>query len=228
MKRAALFLVLLVSPLNAATLRVVGPTAVDQFKLVQLRVDGDPKDAGFIWDVFPDGIADLDESIPGRLIFTGPPGVYTVKLRVVDFTSKTITSSKLTVTIGGARPPGPTPIPPTPTDPLYVKVKAAYDVDPAPDKAILSAKLSVFYNTSATSKTSVYDQSITTVEMLRAKVRAQEAAVLTPTQLSGVRQVIGAELNSTLPVSGPLTEEVRYKIATEFYRAAAALDALTP
>lgn len=103
----------------AADPAIDGPTTVKQHKLVKLSPTGvESKNAGYIWDVHPFGVVDSDERPDGKLIFTAPPGTYTVTLRVVDFDTKRISTARSTVTIEGVAPvpppPGPTPVPPGP------------------------------------------------------------------------------------------------------------------
>jgi hypothetical protein len=93
--------------------------------LVRLSAENADPAAALLWDVYPDA-ADVEE-LGDRVIFTGPPGVYTVKLRAVRFDggkARTVTA-RVTITVTGAGPgptpgpgpdPGPTPGPtPTPT-----------------------------------------------------------------------------------------------------------------
>lgn len=103
------------------SLKIVGPEKVDGYKLVELSTDQDTPDAGLIWDVDNESVVDARE-YGGKFVFTGPPGVYHVKLRVVvnDKTGKlNVKTLRYTVTIGVPAPtptPGPTPGPtPTPT-----------------------------------------------------------------------------------------------------------------
>lgn len=131
MTRSVLTALLLCGPVAAAEppapLKVVGPTRVPAYRLVRLSAENaDPK-AALIWDVNDEDRADADEG-GGRLTFTGPPGVYKVKLREITFDAAAgaakVRTARLTVTIGdpppvppvppGPVPPGPTPDPAAP------------------------------------------------------------------------------------------------------------------
>lgn len=103
--------------LGAAPLKIVGPTQVDAYKLVELTPDGDTTGAALIWDVDREDVADIRE-YGNRLVFTGPSGTYKVKLRVVKFDGKSVIAetTRLTVVIGSPTPIPP-PVPPIPPDP---------------------------------------------------------------------------------------------------------------
>ncbi len=101
----------LAAPAAAEPLRILGPSTVPRDRLVRLEARGADPAAGLIWDVFPE--VDAEES-SGRLIWTAPPGVYTVKLRsVLQKDGKTtIETARATVTVGEPIPP--IPVPPNP------------------------------------------------------------------------------------------------------------------
>lgn len=110
MRRALLLLLLSAALAHAAPPRIVGPTQVDAYRLVELSPDADTTGAGLIWDVSPEEVADVRE-FGKSLVFTGPPGKYVVKLRIVRVTDGklSIETSRTTVVIG---PPIPPPLPP--------------------------------------------------------------------------------------------------------------------
>jgi hypothetical protein len=95
--------------------------------MFRLRAVGAPADAALIWDVYPEESADIDDSDPRLLRFTGPPGAYKVKLRAI--TGHDVQTARLSVTIGSAAPsptpipgPGPSPQPPAPPAPAVSNV----------------------------------------------------------------------------------------------------------
>jgi hypothetical protein len=115
-KTLALLTLLLCCGAGLADVTVEGPAKVDPYKLVKLTAGGDTKGAALIWDVLPEDAADVDDSVPGKLTFTAPPGVYKIKLRSITIANGVpkVDSARLTVTIGQP-PPAPTPPGPTPT-----------------------------------------------------------------------------------------------------------------
>lgn len=116
MKRLIALLIVLAG-LAAAPVKLIGPTQVDAYKLVELAPDADTLGAGLIWDLDREDVADVRE-YGSRLVFVAPPGVYKIKLRIVksDKDGKlTIDTVRHTVVIGKA--PDPDPVPPGPTPP---------------------------------------------------------------------------------------------------------------
>jgi hypothetical protein len=95
----------------------VGP--VEPYKLVELVPDGDVTGAVLFWDVDREDVADVRE-YGGKLVFTGPPGTYKIKLRIVRIgpDGKTLSgeTQRATVVIGTPTPPAP-PVPPVPPVP---------------------------------------------------------------------------------------------------------------
>lgn len=96
------------------TPEIKGNLTVDQYKLVQLSVPGVPDDTAVLWDVFPEENADIREFADGSLIFTGPPGEYKIKLRLIQ--GRNVTTIRSSVKITSNVPPGP-PNPPNPPNP---------------------------------------------------------------------------------------------------------------
>lgn len=98
-------------------------------------------------------------------------------------------------------PPGPpvppTPVPPTPppfpTDPLALRLKAAYAADPDPveGKVRSSQTLSAFFSAMAAH---VKDPSVKTVGDLLSDYKAAVPSVLKPTDITGVRKQISLEV----------------------------------
>jgi hypothetical protein len=104
-----------------ASPEIKGNLIVDQYKLVQLSVPGVPDDTAVLWDVFPEENADIKEFADGSLIFTGPPGEYKIKLRLIQGRNVTTIRSSVKITTNGPpipNPPGPpSPNPPGPPNP---------------------------------------------------------------------------------------------------------------
>lgn len=112
MKTACAFLILLLASPASAQLKIGGETKVKAHRLVRLTAEGLAPGATLIWDVFPEEIADTEET-GGRLLFVAPPGTYTVKLRAIAFKDgkASVESARVVVTVGEGLPPGPDPKP---------------------------------------------------------------------------------------------------------------------
>lgn len=121
-------------------------------------------------------------------------------------------------------PPGP-PVPPPPTDPLRVKVKAAFDADPSPAKKGAAKDLALLYRRGAdlaVLKSNGEYVVLTPAELIR---RIKEAGGnLTGDVLRGVREIVADELGQILTTDAPLTEGQRLAAASLFARLAAILD----
>lgn len=111
-------------------LKINGTLRVERDRMVRLKAEGAPEGAALFWDISPEETTDIEE-INGRVLFTGPPGKYKVKLRYVklDKEGKTVgETARCVVEIGGIPDPlppdpgpGPTPTPtPTPTPPAPI------------------------------------------------------------------------------------------------------------
>jgi len=113
------------------TPEIKGNLTVDQYKLVQLSVPGVPDDTAVLWDVFPEENADIREFADGSLIFTGPPGEYKIKLRLIQ--GRNVTTIRSSVKITSNVPPGP-PNPPNPPSPIYCPTEQPQSTPaPAPE-----------------------------------------------------------------------------------------------
>lgn len=94
----------------AAPPAIQGETNVAQYKLVQLSVSDAPPDAAVLWDVYPEEVVDVREFSDGSFIFTGPPGTYRIKMRLIS--GRQVDTFRAIVTIGGnPNPPAPGPGP---------------------------------------------------------------------------------------------------------------------
>lgn len=106
-------------------LQIEAPAKADPYTLVEVRVKGQPADAALVWDVTPEDAASVRELPGGAMVFTGPPGVYKVKVRSITLKdgAAVVRSCRATVTIGTPAPPIP-PAPPAPPKPTYDPVAA--------------------------------------------------------------------------------------------------------
>lgn len=154
MKKTLCLIVLLCSAtFSFGELKIAGPTTLPQNKIVRLTAEGAPAGSAYIWDVDQEDRVDIEEQ-GNRLLFTGAPGIFKVKVRSILFKDgKTlIETARATITIGeptpvppGPVPPGPTPVPPGPTPgPLAgMRVLMLYesgDTLPAAQHTALTAK----------------------------------------------------------------------------------------
>jgi hypothetical protein len=106
----------LAAVISAPPAEITGKTTVEQYKLVQLNVANIDDETAVLWDVYPEEQADIREFSDGSLIFTGPPGKYKIKLRLIN--GKNVQTFRTEVTING-KPVNPTPPvnPDTPVNP---------------------------------------------------------------------------------------------------------------
>lgn len=99
----------------AEPLRIDGPATVQVGKVAVYTPVPNPAGASHLWDVSPEDKADVFEIGDGRVVVTGPPGEYRVRLVLLwSSEGKTYTgkaTARLTITAG------PTPIPPVPVPP---------------------------------------------------------------------------------------------------------------
>lgn len=63
-------------------LRIVGPTECVPYRLIRLDLENLPDGAAVIWDVSPEDKASMEE-VGNKLLFTGPPGEYKLKVRAI-------------------------------------------------------------------------------------------------------------------------------------------------
>jgi hypothetical protein len=104
------------------------PDQVAPYKLVDAKINGDWESA--IWELAPEGKADLRIAADGKsLIFVAPPGDYTLRAVVVNFTAKKLAQGKRAITIGDPKPPTPPepPEPPLPPSPAAAAKQLAID-----------------------------------------------------------------------------------------------------
>lgn len=225
MRRVLLTLIALLSPAFAlADVKIVGELKVGANRLVRLAADGDVKDAALIWDVEKEDLVDIEE-VGGRLIFTGPPGVYKIKLRVIrSKDGKTAAeTARACVTIGepGPTPPGPgPPVPPVPPeDPLTRELRAALANDPGTpaEKSKWAQDLADLYRQAVGTAN---DPAVKTAGDLLAVLRKASTAILPPDALKGVRTRVMSELEKALPDDGAaeLTPATRAAAAAAFQR----------
>lgn len=227
---AALLAVFLLGGTALADLKIAGELKIGENRLVRLTAAGDVDGAALIWDIDREDQADVEE-VGGRLIFTGPPGVYKVKLRAIRSKDgkTTAETARATVVIGSGPPvpPGPNPpVPPVPPGPESVLVKdlrAAYAADTGPLKGNQVASLAAVYREVST-KTNSAD--LKTAGDLLAVLRAAVGSLVPPDALTGIRRRIGAEVSAVLPTDPAtvLDTATRQKAAEVFARVAQALE----
>lgn len=225
----ACLVVLLASSAFAADIKIDGETTVKEYKLVRLTVPA-PDKAGVIWDVWPDGKADIEES-GGKLLFTGPPGEYTVKARVITVKDGAvqIDSGKVLVVIGDAPQPPP-PGPPVPTDPFLLELQAAYDQEPAASRAGDVWRLAAVYRSTAKALSPQSNQPSlikTAGDLYFVEVNARKASI--DERLPKVRAVTNAEIGKLLPgsrVGTPLDDADRALVQAKFNQLADYLEKL--
>lgn len=100
-----------------AEVKIEGSLAAPEYKVLRLRATGDVKDAALLWDVSDEDVLDCEE-VGDRLLLTGPPGTYKVKLRVVRMIAgkAIVETARVTIVLGVPRPQ-PRPDPPKPDPP---------------------------------------------------------------------------------------------------------------
>lgn len=218
MKRLLLFLALL--SVGAAPVKIVGPTKVDAYKLIELAPDSDVTDCGLIWDIENEDVVDVKE-YGSRLVFVAPPGVYKVKLRVVSFKDKSITTSRTTVTIGGSPTP---PDPPSPTDPLTVLFQAAYSAEGEDGKASKLKLLASTYQAMADQAKTVQGKKIS--EFIAAGHQATDM-VVGKTSMLKLRRAVADWIDTQLPTTDAMIDDPwRAKASKAFSSVAAILGGL--
>lgn len=94
-------------------LAIVGPAKAAPYTLLEFRPSAMPAGAVADWTVSPEDRCDVRELADGRLILTGPPGAYRLRLRVDQVMDGRIVrqSARAAFTIGD-----PPPVPPPPPD----------------------------------------------------------------------------------------------------------------
>lgn len=213
--------------LLAADVKIEGEPKVAGNKLVRLQVAA-PAKSGVIWDVWPEGKADVEEIPGGKLIFTGPAGEYTVKARVITTADGgiQIDTGRVVVTIGTPPNPPPDDDDTTPTDPLLQPLQAAYLAEPlatrAADKAALSA---VYYACAGAVKPASGTSTIKTAGELFTVIRGSTDARISD-RLKSMRSLCGAELEKILPTdkTAALTDFRRQETYDALTRFAALLN----
>lgn len=118
------------------------------------------------------------------------------------------------------KPPAP-PAPPVPTDPLTLKLQAAFTADAgtAAAKAEALADLVELYRQAGDL---ARDPAVTTTGQLVGRIRAAAAALVID-GLKGVRDGVAQELAAALPADQEMTADVRAKAGETFKRIHAAL-----
>jgi hypothetical protein len=125
MRSSVLVMLLAVSAAAAGELKIAGETKVKEYRLGKLTASGIAETAQVRWSV----PRELDHRRVGHeILFTGPPGTYTISLLAIDFDAKSFSEAEVSVTIEGRgiapAPPVPTPAPPKPDTPAPGKPDA--------------------------------------------------------------------------------------------------------
>lgn len=178
-----------------AVLAITGPAQVDPYKLVKLSLSKDEAGAAVIWDITPEEGVDILGDGAQNCVFTGLPGTYRAKVRVIRLGADgktSIETARATVVIGTPAPV----VPPTPADPLTANLQAVYSADTAApaDKAKHKAALAAVYRQGVTA---LADPKVVTSADLLAVLKTASSSVVPANALGGVRGVIGAELAGT-------------------------------
>ncbi len=203
MKRllAGLPALLLCGAILAAPPKIVGPKdPVAPYKLVELSAEGDLTGAAVVWDVQPEDQADVREMAGGKLVFTGPPGTYRIKVLVIRVKDGAVTvdTQRATVVIGAPTPPiPPVPPPPLPDDPLVKALTAAWAQETDPQKVQQLATMLTVYRYTAIN--TVNDDKIKTVADVLASFQSEEAKRgVVPTTLPKYRRAVADYLNTQI------------------------------
>ena len=217
------FLVLVLSSSAWAQLKITGELKLSPYKLVRLTAEGAKDGSALIWDVDKEEVADVEE-LPGRLLFTGPPGQYRIKCRAITLVNgKTnVETARTVVTIGDAPPPGPEPGPDPPPTPMPVDdfgrdLLAAWKSEVSKDKTKLTLLKELFRTSSDQVKTS----SLPTVYDFYLSVN-RARTVLIGDALPETRKAITSELDRTLPrtTTAPLDQAAKDLCSKEFAKVA--------
>lgn len=215
--------------LCAAPLTIKGPAQVEPYRLAELTTDA-PDGSALIWDIDREDVADVRE-YPGRLVFTGPPGSYKIKCRLIKVGTDgkvSVETARTTVTIGIPPPPDPPPQPPPdPSDPLSKSLRAAWVQETDPSRAGQVAFLTSVYK-AVGAGVLVDDPAVKTNADLLAALRA---AVHTPgvgipdTALPKVRRAVADYLAAELGTSAVAPID-RAKAKAAMAKVAASLETL--
>jgi hypothetical protein len=215
---AFLWAVLAVSLCAAPPVKIVGPTQIDPYKIVVLQAEGDLTGCGVIWDIDREDVADIYEQANGKLYFTGPPGTYKIKCRVVNFTTKDITTQRTVVTIGTPPPPvPPTPPPVPPTDPLFMSAQAAWTQETDPQKVTQAAQIASLYRQMALQLPNATNVN-TVQDCFNVFANAEKSMGITPTTLPKTRRVLADYINSQIGTTGTALLD-KVKAAAAFQKA---------
>lgn len=229
MRLPLLALLLWAAPAWAAEPAIDAPEKVKPHALARLRVTDLCERAAVVWDIYPEGKADVEQVAPGRLVLTGPPGEYTVKVLVIEITpdgSPKVTTLRHKLTIGDPEPVPPPvpPVPPTPPSALRAKLQAAFAADTTPPTAAerdaARKDLAALWRKGLAV---VNDPAVTTTGQLLDRMRQASAFLVGPTALPNVRKGVGEHLASALSADQPLTPELRARAAVLFGEVADAL-----
>lgn len=136
MKRVVVVLaILLWASVALGQVVIEGPDLVPPYKFVDLKISGEWESA--VWEIEPAADADCRYSEDGKtLTFVAPPGTYTVRAVLANFSLKKLSQAKKAVKIGAKEPdPVNPPLPPVPGGQVQVMFFYERDkLDNLPDK----------------------------------------------------------------------------------------------
>ena len=228
MTRLALLTALLLSLPASAELKIAAPAKpVPAYKIVRLKAEGMAEKSGILWrydkkafDVEKKGYGPYD------LVFVAPPGTYTVEgiaIKVAADGTTTVEETSVEVTVEGEVPPAPVPVPPSPTDPLTLDLKALFQAEPPATRAKDAASLAGIYRAATIIAD---DAKVTTVGKLNELIAEARKATVADTALVPLRKriapelaILGTDANAQLV---PLTRD---KAKVVFARIATSLEA---
>lgn len=216
---------------------------VPAFRLVRIDAANVDPAAAVVWDVSPDGVADIEEQ-GRRLVFTGPPGTYSIRCLSIKLAAdgKTeVKTARQTVTIlpppgpptpvppapGPVVPPAPRPPTPVPAD-LAAKLRAAHDRDKAAGRGGDRARIGQYADAfdSGASLAVLLDpaRAVGSAEAVMVAIRNGLAAVGFPgineqpndrTYMRDVRTVAMSHVAASFPNgTAPLSEADRSRLST--------------
>ncbi len=229
MRLPLLALLLWAAPAWAAEPAVVGPAKARPHTLVRLSVADLCERAAVVWDVHPEGRADVEQCAPGKVVLTGPPGEYSVKVLVIELTadgSPKVTTLRHKFVIGDPEPVPPPvpPVPPTPPSALRVKLQAAFAADVTPPTAAARdaarKDLAVLWKKGAELTT---DPGVTTTAQLLDRMRQAGTFLVGADALPATRKAVGEFLAAELSADRPLDAATRARAAAMFREVADAL-----
>jgi len=227
-KRLVCLVLLVLAGACSAEVKITGEANVPAGKLARLDIDlGDLKLSekgqvrwkvrGLTIDPTTNKIVVADLQTMGtKVVFTGPPGVYLVEVRALDFKAEFFEEAEREVTLAG----GVLPIPP-PEDLLGKAIFEAYAQEKAADKKNQCLLLGAAYR-----KANDIARLSSTAGELADKITAEREKTLPGDPLRLIRTAISKELAAVMPkkANEVLTDLQRQQAISIYTRAANALE----